>query len=207
MGELKIASDIELSGIIRCRSPFPGGLQAPDVNRINFGGIENEGRFVGAGGVIAKTGGSDAPTIVTNGYPRVVMADGVTTDVYVMIQIDEWWLKHRLGIQFEFINDAAGTGNIRFQYECKELDIFVDTPAAAASIISRSENQPSGPAGTTSTVSIAHATLPQGSMPFTPGIFGNCYPLRISRLGGDGVNDTLVGDIGFVAASWFHSLT
>lgn len=204
MGELSINSDIRLRGKIRVTSPFPGGLQAPDVDRIDFGGIENEGRFVGAGGMA-----SAAAMNLTDGYPRLTLPDNVDTSVFVMMQIDEWWLKDRLGIQFEFINDAAGAGNVRFEYNVKEVDIFVDTPANAAVIVNHQQTHASGGAGTTSTVAIRHPDIPQGSMPFTPGIFGNCYPLRITRLGagGPGNGDTLVGDIGIVAASWFTTET
>lgn len=200
--DLTLLNGIEIRGRIKNRSPFPGGIATPDTSRINYGGIENEGHFVGAASMTSPTG-----TIVhTGGVPAMSMADAAQTDVYVLIELNEWWFKDRLGISFEFINNHSGTGNVRFEYSVKEIDIFTDTPAGAGEPINRQETVASGAAGISSTVAIANAGIGAGSMPYSLGVFANYYVLRITRLGADGA-DTLAGPVGLIAASWFHSAT
>lgn len=191
-----------LDNLIKNTSPFPGGLQQPDVNRIDFGGIENEGFFMPAGAMASPT----ASMVFTGGCPGWSMPATGQTDVYVTMEIPEYWLGHRLGISFEWINDHSGTGNVRFEFQCKEVDIFIDTLAGAGSPINYQSTQDAGNAGTTRTTAIANAAIQQGTMPFTPGIFANFYPLRISRLGDDAA-DTLGGPVRIVAASWFRSVS
>lgn len=190
--DLTVTGDTTISGQI-----LTGTFGSPAT----FGGIEREGRVFPAGEMCS-------PTAVMNfgdGFPRVNMPSNVTTDVYMIIEIEEWWLDSTIGVYFEWVNDhTAADGAVRFDCEIKECDIHTEALAAADVIASRTFTHDltggTGPAANTATTSIVASIVNGNPVTFDPGPIASFYVLRISRLGADAA-DTLAGPIGLLAAS------
>lgn len=160
-----------------------------------FGGIEREARIWPSGQMMS-------PTAVMNfgdGFPRLNMPDGVTTDVYAIFEVEEWWLDSTIGVYFEWVNDHTTTGDVRFDCQIKECDIATQTLAAAGVIATRTFTTTT-PAANISTTSIVARVIDGLPCSFSPGPFASFYVLRISRLGANAA-DTLAGPIGLLAAS------
>lgn len=192
---LEIDGDVTI-GRIRTPSPFAFPSQ-PNMNRITFGGIQGEARFVPA----AAMGPRSLTELTTNGVHRVVLPDAATTTIYATLEIEEWWLKDHLNVGFEWINETAGTGNVRWTWQIKVIDIFVDTLANGVLAIDRTLTTASQAAGLTATEVIAADFV---GFPFdlsTPGILGSFYSVAITRLGSDAL-DTLAGNVGIVGVSY-----
>lgn len=160
-----------------------------------FGGIEREGRVFPAGEMMSPTG-------VVNfgdGFPRINLPNGVTTDVYMIIEVEEWWLDSTIGVYFEWVNDHSTTGDVRFDCEIKECDIATETLVGADVIATRTFTT-AAPAANTPTTSIVASVLNGNPCSFDPGPFASFYVLRISRIGANAA-DTLAGPVGLLAAS------
>lgn len=185
-GNASVAGDITITGEIRT-----GTFGSPAT----FGGIEREARVFGPGAMVSPT----AVLNVGDGVPRLWCPDGDTTDVYVLFEVEEWWLNSTIGIYFEWVNDHSATGDVRFDCAIKEVDIGTETLAAAGTAGSRTFTVTT-PAANISTTSIICSIANGNAFTFTPGAFASFYSLRISRLGADAA-DTLAGPIGIVAAS------
>jgi hypothetical protein len=158
-----------------------------------FGGIEREARVWSAGQMMS-------PTAVMNfgdGFPRLSCPDGDTTDVYVIFEVEEWWLDSTIGVYFEWVNDHTTTGGVDFEVAIKECDIGTQTLAAAGTIATRTFTEPS-PAANISTTSIVASVANGNPCSFSPGALASFYVLRITRFG---AADALAGPIGIVAAS------
>lgn len=181
-------SDLTVSGVLKT-----GTFGSPAT----FGGIEREG-------VVWPAGMMTSPTAVMNfgdGFPRLNMPDGVTTDVYMIFEVQEWWLDSTIGVYFEWVNDHTSTGDVRWSCDIKECDIATQTLAAAGTIASRTFTHAGPtPAANTATTDIVGSVANGNPVTFAPGTFASFYVLRISRLGGD-VADTLAGPVGLLAAS------
>ena len=187
---------VNLRGGIRTPSPF-NFPTAWTPSRVSFGGIDGEARFVGASGMYSPTG----TIVVSGGCPVMQLADAATTDVYVTIELEEWWLVHSINIPFEWANLHSATGNVRFRYQIREYDIATETLSQGATVLDRTvtEASPAANGGTTTSV-IASEDAGFTFQP-DPGILASFYVLQITRLGSDGA-DTLAGPCGLVATSW-----
>jgi hypothetical protein len=160
-----------------------------------FIGIQREGRVFPAGEMMSSTGVIN----FGDGFPRLHMPNGVTTDVYMIFEVEEWWLDSTIGVYFEWVNDHSAGGDVRFDCDIKECDIATEALADADIIASRTFTN-AAPAANTPTTAII-ASLNNGNpVTFDPGPFASFYSLRISRLGADAA-DTLAGPIGLIAAS------
>jgi hypothetical protein len=185
-GDDTITGDLTIGGQI-----LTGTFGTPAT----FGGIEREGRVFPAGEM-------SSPTAVMNfgdGFPRVNMVADATTDVYMIMEIEEWWLDSTIGVYFEWCNDHTTTGDVRFDCEIKECDIAVETLASADVIATRTFTATTL-AANTPTTSIVASIANGNPVTFDPGPFASFYVLRISRLGADAA-DTLAGPVGLIAAS------
>jgi hypothetical protein len=172
-----------------------------DPSRITFGGIQGEARFVPA----ACMGPRSLAELTTNGVHRVVLPNGATTTAFATIEIEEWWLKDTLNVGFEWVNEAAGVGDIRWQWQIRTVDIFVDTLAAAAIPINRTLTKASVGAGVSGTEIIAAAGVGFPlDMRENAGILGSFYSVGITRIGGDAA-DTLAGDVSIIGVSYGRS--
>jgi hypothetical protein len=189
---------------LRIASGTPFGFPVmAGLDNIKFGGIQGEARFVGAAG-IQSAGAIDT----SNGLASVVLPDAATTDALVTIEIEEYWLNTSLNIGLEWRNLAAGAGNVRFHFELREVDILMQTVAAAPTPLNYDLTEPAGGAGMVTTTVIASEGLGNPTRSFTPDIigppsafFGSVYALLIRRVGADAA-DTLAGGVGLVAVSW-----
>jgi hypothetical protein len=185
-GPLIVNDDVTVAGQI-----LTGTFGSPAT----FGGIEREGRVFPAGEMMS-------PTAVMNfgdGFPRVNMPADVTTDAYMIVEVEEWWLDSSIGVYFEWCNDHSAVGDVRFSCEIKECDIGTEALAAADVIASRTFTTTTL-AANTPTTSIVASIANGNPCTFDPGPFASFYSLRISRLGADAA-DTLAGPIGLIAAS------
>jgi len=185
-GPLVVNADVTITGEI-----LTGALPNPAT----FGGIEREGR-------VWTSGMMTSPTAVMNfgdGFPRVNMPADVTTDVYTIFEVEEWWLDSTIGVYFEWCNDHSATGDVRFDCQIKECDIATETLAAAGVIATRTFTATTL-AANTPTTSIVGSVANGNPITFDPGLFASFYVLRISRLGADAA-DTLPGPVGLIAAS------
>ena len=184
---LTVGGDTTITGVIKT-----GTFGTPAT----FGGIEREGRVFPAGEMCS-------PTAVMNfgdGFPRVNMPAGVQTDVYCIIEVEEWWLDSTIGVYFEWCNDHTTTGDVRFDCDIKECDIATEALADADIIASRTLTVTSPAANIATTTVVSRVTPEDLPCTFDPGPFASFYVLRISRLGDDDL-DTLAGPIGLIAAS------
>lgn len=181
-----IAGDLTLHGEI-----LTGTLGTPAT----FGGIEREGRVWTSSAMASPTGVMN----FGDGFPRINMPDGVTTDVYTIFEVEEWWLDSTIGVYFEWVNDHTTTGDVRWDCEIKECDIGTETLAAAGVIASRTMTETSQAANTAST-SVVASVSNGNACSFNPGALASFYVLRISRLGSNAA-DTLAGPVGLIAAS------
>jgi hypothetical protein len=183
--------------LIRTGLPFQDLSFNPED--ITWGGIEGEARFVAAAGMATT-----AALSLADGVPRRVMPNAATTDIYITIEVEEYWLKDTLNIGFEWVNDHSANGNVRFQYEIKEIDIFTQGPATpGTTIMDREATIATFGAGISATSVIA-ATSEGFPLSFTPGPLASFYVVRLTRLANDPL-DTLEGPIGIVAVSWGRS--
>jgi hypothetical protein len=165
----------------------------------NFGstwlGIEREARVFPSGQMMSPS----ANIHFGDGFPRVYCPQGVTTDVYAIFEVEEWWLRSTIGVYFEWVNDHTTTGDVRFDCSIKECDIGTQTLAAAGVIGSRTVTVTS-PAANTATTTVVASVANGNPVSFNPGTLASFYSLRITRLGADAA-DTLAGPIGIIAAS------
>ena len=184
-----IRGNVTISGQI-----LTGTLGSPAT----FGGIEREARVWPAGEMMSPT----ATINFGDGFPRVNCPADVRTDVYMIVEIEEWWLDSTIGVYFEWVNDHTTTGNVRFDCEMKECDIATQALASAGVIATRifTHDGSTVPAANTSTTSIVGSVSNGNPFTLDPGTFASFYVLRISRLGADAA-DTLAGPIGLLAAS------
>lgn len=158
-------------------------------------GIAREGRVFPAGEMMSPTGLIN----FNNGFPRVYCAQGETTNVYTIFEVEEWWLRSTIGVYFEWANDHSAGGNVRFQCEILECDIGTEALADADVIGTRTFTETAPTAGR-ATTSIVASVANGNPCSFAPGALAAFYSLRISRLGADAA-DTLAGPIGIIAAS------
>ena len=185
-GPLAFSGDLTIGGQL-----LTGTFGAPAT----FAGIEREGRVFPAGEMAS-------PTAVMNfgdGFPRVNLPADVTTDVYMIFEVEEWWLDSTIGVYFEWCNDHTGVGDVRFDCEIKECDIATEALTAADMIASRVFTATTL-AANVPTTSIVASVINGNPCSFDPGPFASFYSLRISRLGADAA-DTLAGPVGLIAAS------
>lgn len=193
-GGFVVGGDISITGEIRT-----GSFSAtPPLFGATFEGIEREARLWPAGEMMSPT----AQINFGNGFPRLNMAPAVTTDIYAIFEVEEWWLPHTIGVYFEWVNDHTTTGDVRWDADVKQVNIGTQTLAAATTLVSRTWTVPSDAANeaTTSIVgSVANGNPISLASP-GPGPLASFYRLRISRLGADAA-DTLAGPVGLVAAS------
>lgn len=160
-----------------------------------FGGIEREARYFSAGSAISSGG----VVVITNDVPRIHLPNAQTTDVYWIIEIEEWWLVSTIAFRFEWSNDHSTTGNVRWDCAIKEIDIATQTMAAAGNLSTRTFTEASQEAGEIMTSTICSITNGNPATP-SPGAFANVYALRISRLGADAA-DSLAGPVGLICAN------
>lgn len=179
--------DVTISGEIKT-----GTFGSPAT----FGGIEREGRVFPAGELMSPTGQIN----FADGVPRINMPSGITTDLYAVIEVEEWWLDSTIGVYFEWVNDHSAGGDVRWECEFREYDIGQSTMAGGGSLRS-SRTFTQAAAGADQCTTSVMASVAQGNpITFDPGPLASFYVLRISRLGGD-VLDTLEGPVGFVATN------
>lgn len=207
-GKLVTADDgqdiqsVEFDGQVTLRggitSPSPFNFPTPwTPSRVNFGGIQGEARFVGPSGMYSPTG----TIVVSSGCPVMQLADAATTDVYVTIELEEWWLVGSINIPFEWANLHSATGNVRFRFQIREYDIASELLSEGDTVMDRTVTlaSPAANGGTTTGV-IAGVSFGFPFIP-SPGPLASFYVLQITRLGSDGA-DTLAGPCGLVATSW-----
>lgn len=189
-GDMEAAGDLTLRGVIRT-----GTLGTPAT----FGGIEREGRVWTSSAMASPTGVMN----FGDGFPRINMPDGVTTDAYTIFEVEEWWLDSTIGVYFEWVNDHTSTGDVRWDCEIKECDIATEALTSAGVIATRTfthDGSGGTPAANRATTSIVGSVANGNPISFHPGAFASFYSLRISRLGADAA-DTLAGPVGLLAAS------
>jgi hypothetical protein len=184
--DLTVPGDLRVGGVVKT-----GTFGTPAT----FGGIEREGRVFPAGEMCSPTGVMN----FGDGFPRVNLPDGVTTNVYMGFEVEEWWLDSTIGVYFEWVNDHTTTGDVRFDCDIKECDIATQALTAAGTIATRTFTETS-PAANVPTTSIVGGTIIGTTISFDPGAFASFYVLRISRVGGDAA-DTLAGPVGLLFAS------
>ena len=187
---------VTLRGGINAESPF--NFPTPwTPSRVNFGGIQGEARFVGPAEMYSPTGS----IVVSSGCPVMQLADAATTDVYITIELEEWWLVGSINIPFEWTNLHSATGNVRFRFQIREYDIASELLSQGDTVLDRTvtEAAPAANGGTTTGVIAAVGF----GFPFIPdpGPLASFYVLQITRLGSDGA-DTLAGPCGLIATSW-----
>jgi len=161
-----------------------------------FGGIEREGRVFPAGEMMS-------PGAVVNfgdGFPRLHCPAGITTDVYAIFEVEEWWLESTIGVYFEWVNDHSATGVVRFDCDIRQVKIGTQGPLTSTVLASRTVDVPDVPANLSTTTIVSSVANGNPTDLGDPGPLASFYRLRISRLGGH-ANDTLAGPIGIVAAS------
>jgi len=187
--EFAVADNAVIPGVIRT-----GTFGAPAT----FGGIEREARYWGAGEMLS-------PTAVINfaeGVPRVNMPAGVRTDVYAIVEIEEWWLDHTIGCYMEWSNDHTANGDVRWECSITQHNIATEALNAGTVLASRTFTGavPFGRA-TTSIIARDDGTHPVCDLADPgPGPFASFYVFKYSRLGGDAL-DTLEGPVGFIAGN------
>lgn len=169
-----------------------------------FGGIEGELIDVGAP---AMDFDGAASRVRTNGLSRISLPAAGTSNVYYTMTVPEWWLAGRMNVIVDFINDHNAGGNVRMQFEMKEIDLVTTDTLLTARTETATVTWPAPPAGTITTGSIFSQNplfLPwsgMGEFQFVPSPAASVYALRITRLGDDGA-DTLAGPIGIVDLAW-----
>lgn len=195
-GNLKATGDLTVSGRLLTGRPVIFGGSG-----IVFGGIEGEGRVIGAGALMSPT----ATMTFADGVPRLVLPNGVRTDVYAVFALEEWWLASTIGLFIEWVaeSDAGSNGNVKWQFALKEVDIGTEGPATAGTPVnvpSKVEGAPAlGRATTTQIASIVNGN------PWTPvpGPFASFYCVRMTRLAtAADTEDTLEGPVGLVELSY-----
>lgn len=193
---VEFSGPVSLRGGIRTPSPF-NFPQPWNPSKINFGGIDGEARFVGPASMYSPTG----TIAVSSGCPVMQLPDAATTDIYVTIEMEEWWLNHSINIPFEWANLHSAGGNVRLRYQIREYDIASELLSEGDTVMDRTITiaAPSANGGTNTAV-IASA---DAGFPFTPdpGILASFYVVQLTRLGNDAA-DTLAGSVGLVAMSW-----
>jgi hypothetical protein len=169
-----------------------------------FGGIEGELIDVGAA---AMDFDGAAARVRTNGLSRISLPAAGTSNVYYTITVPEWWLAGRMNVLIDFINDHTTTGNVRMQFEMKEIDLVSSDTLLTARSEAATATWSAPAAGTLTTGSIFSLNpifLPwsgMGEFQFVPSPAASVYALRITRLGDDPL-DTLAGPIGIVDLAW-----
>jgi len=187
--EFTVTDNAVIPGVIRT-----GTFGAPAT----FGGIEREARYWGAGEMLSPTGQIN----FGDGIPRVDMPAGVRTDVYAIVEIEEWWLDHTIGCYMEWSNDHDSTGNVRWECTVTQHDIATQAMATGHVLATRTFTQgiPAG-SSTTSIIARDDGTHPVCDLSAPgPGPFASFYVFRYSRLGADPL-DTLEGSVGFIAGN------
>lgn len=185
---------------IKTGRPFVGLNYDPSL--IVFDGIEGEARVFPASWALSPQNPSAG---FSNGFSYLILPDGVTTDLYFTIEIEEWWLKSSIGIFMEWANIHTATGNVRWQYEFKECDIALETFAQADVVQSFTTTEASPVANGGTTTAILFSQASGRPITFNPGGIAAFYSLRISRLGGDAA-DTLAGPVAFIATNMTRGL-
>jgi len=163
-----------------------------------FRGIEREGRVFPAGEMVSST----AVMNFGDGFPRLNMPAGDTTDAYMIFEVEEWWLHSTIGVYFEWANDHTATGDVRWSCDVKQVDIG-SALSTAVTLSTRTFTISGVPANGGTTTSIVGSVLQGNPVDLSdpgPGAFASFYRLRISRLGADAA-DTLAGPVGLIAAS------
>jgi len=159
-------------------------------------GIEREARCFPAGEMCS-------PTAVMNfgdGFPRLNMPAGDTTDAYMIFEVEEWWLRSTIGVYFEWVNDHSATGVVRWDCTVRQVKIGTQGPLTSTLLASRTVDVPDVPANLSTTTIAASVANGNPVDLADPGEFASFYCLKVSRLGGH-ANDTLAGPVGLVAAS------
>jgi len=184
-GDVNIGGEIK-TGVFNHSAPPYGAT---------FEGIEREFIFFPSGAMMSPT----ATLTFANGVPRLVMANAVTTTVYMVFEIPEWWFPSTIGVYFEWCNDHNASGDVLFSAQVHEYDIGTEGPSTGDLIGSRLTIVPGVPAGLSTTTVVCSVQL-GNPIVFTPGPFSNFYTLKIERIA-DNVADTLEGPIGLICAS------
>lgn len=161
-----------------------------------FAGIEREARFFPSGSMMSPT----AQINFGDGFPRLNMAKDVTTDAYMIFEVEEWWLDQTIGVYFEWVNDHTTTGDVRWDCDVKEVDIGTQTLAAATTLVSRTFTQASDSANEALTSIVGSVANGNAITLVRNSPLASFYVLRVSRLGADAA-DTLAGPVGLLAAS------
>jgi len=178
------------------------GISLPEIKTgtfgspATFGGIEREGRVFPSGHLMS-------PGAVINfgdGFPRLHCPAGITTDVYAIFEVEEWWLESTIGVYFEWVNDHTATGVVRFDCAIRQTKIGTQGPLTSTLLASRTVDIPDVPANLSTTTIVSSVANGNPTDLTDPGSFASFYSLRITRLGAH-ANDTLAGPIGIVAAS------
>lgn len=155
------------------------------VDWINSGGFATDNNRDGR----SYPAGSMATTAALNtgsGFPRWTLPDAASTSVFINFGVPSWWTNLRIG--FDLVNDAAGTGNVTFQYILKGCPAGTAV-ASATTFYNQTVTTPAPLAGVHSTLLVAE------DIPVTHGPFGTLFSFQLTRLGSDG-GDTLAGAIG-----------
>lgn len=192
VGSLTATGDLTVGGEI-----LTGTFDSEDPNfGATFGGIEREAVCFDVGQILSPTGQID----FGDGVPRLSMPDGVTTDAYIVFEVQEWWLPSSIGVYFEWANDHSTTGDVRWDCSIREYDIGQDTLASGGDLRASRTFTQGSPAANVSTTGVVASIANGNECNFDPEGLAAFYVLRISRLGADGA-DTLAGPVGLVAAS------
>lgn len=188
-GDATIAGDTTITGVIKT-----GTFGAPAT----FGGIEREARYWSAGDCLSPTGVIN----FGDGVPRINMPAGVRTDVYAVVEIEEWWLDHTIGCYMEWSNDHTDNGNVRWECEIVQHNIATEDLDSGTTLVSRTFTA-TVPFGRATTSIIARDDGTHDACDLAnpgPGVFASFYVFRYSRLGADPL-DTLAGPVGFIAGN------
>jgi hypothetical protein len=159
--------------------------------RITGSGTAGDGWFVPAAAFTPVTATPAPPAVPASGETARLAFDGAATETAATgFTVPNWWAT--FAVDLYFVNETAGTGNIRWTVGIKTLattDLVTEaaSPSTSTTIASGAQNQVGVVAG-----AIASVTN-------TPFAFGGLYELVVSRLGGDAL-DTHVGDIGLLGA-------
>lgn len=129
---------------------------------------------------------SSASTVTTDGLARLSFPDAATTDAFVSIPLFGTW--DGVTIQFDWVNDDAATGDVRWDFELRGNDIGSDI--SSATVLHSSTVTLTSPGVNDITTSVVASDIA-----ISPGTSGTLMSFRISRLGGDAA-DTLTGPVG-----------
>jgi hypothetical protein len=190
---------------------FPQGIRTrhdPHVLTSSpFGGIEGELLDTAASAMWRD--GSTTESFA-NGLYRIQLPDGVSSSCGYTMTVPEWWYAdgRRWNVALDFINDAAGAGNVRMQCRIREIDLVTEGPASGGVLAVDATATWAAPGAGLITTAVVCGDDPiflpwsgAGEFDPTPGNAASIYAIEIIRLGADGA-DTLAGSIGIVDVAW-----